>query len=155
MKIAKLFLILIFCTLFLNCAFDENRKIEKILAESEIKFHNLYNQNKFQEIYAHSDEKLKERFTEQQFTSYLEVAKNETGNIELKPLVWIDDEFKDGLKRIFFKRTGFSTFELVHTEKAIYREKFEWNLVGNDPKLVLFTIEKICNKPCQLNIKTK
>jgi len=151
----KLFLAFIFLTFLSSCPFDENRKIEKLLAESEIKFHNLYNQEKFQEIYAESDDELKNKFTEQQFVSYLEVSKNETGSIKAKPIVWIDDELKDGIKRVWFKRTKFSNVELTSTEKAIYRESFEWNLRDSEVKIASYKIEKLCNKPCQLNIKTK
>jgi len=141
-------------TFLSSCPFDENRKIEKILAESEVKFHDLYNQEKFQEIYFNSDIELKNKFTEQQFISYLEIFKNDTGEIELKPHVWINDELKDGIKRTLFTRIDFSTFELVHTNKAIFREKFDWKLRGEEAKLASFQIEKICNKPCRLAIST-
>ncbi len=155
MLIPKLFFIFIFFSFLSSCPFDDNRKIEKLLAESEIKFHSLYNQEKFQEIYEESDDELKNKFNEQQFISYLEVSKNETGNIETKPIVWIDDELKDRIKRVLFKRTRFFNVELTSTERAIYREKFEWNLMGNEVKIASYQIEKLCNKPCQLNIKTK
>lgn len=151
-KTLKLVFVLVICQPILACVFDENRIIEKILAENEIKFHNLYNQEKFYEIYSEADNELKNKFTERQFVSYLEVVKNDVGNIESKPLVWIEDELRDGLKRIFVKRTTFSTFDLVSTKEAIYREKFEWKLIEDKAKLVSFTIEKICNKPCQLNL---
>ncbi len=155
MLIPKLFVIFIFVTFLASCPFDDNRKIEKLLAESEIKFHDLFNQEKFQEIYAESDDELKNKFTEQQFTSYLEVLRSNFGEIKQKPHVWIEDELKDGVKRVLFKKTRFSHVELATTEKAIYREKFKWNLRNNEVKLASYEFEKICNKPCVITIKTK
>ncbi len=125
MLIPKLFLVFIFLTFLSSCPFDDNRKIEKILAESEIKFHDLFNQEKFQEIYAESDNELKTKFDEQQFVSYLKFVKNDFGQVKETPHIWINDELKDGAKRILFKRTKFSNVEMVGTEKAIFREKFE------------------------------
>ncbi len=155
MKFLKLILVLIFSIYLLGCAFEENREVEKKLTVSINNFHDLFNQEKFEQIYAEADEELKNKYTEQQFVSYLEVIKNDVGEIDVKPHVWIDDELKDGIKRVLFQRTRFSSFELVSTERAIYREKVDWKLIYSEPKLISFQIEKICNKPCQLNIKTK
>lgn len=155
MRTPKLILVLIFSIYLLGCAFEENQEIEKKLTDSVNNFHALLNQEKFEQIYLEGDDELKNKFTELQFVSHLEAIKNDVGEIKEESHVWIDDELKDGIKRILFRRTKFSSFELISTEKAIYREKFDWNLVENQAKLVSFQIEKICNKPCQLNINTK
>ena len=154
MKTTKLILVLTLSICLFGCAFEENREVEKKLTNSVNNFHTLFNEEKFNQIYLEGDEELRNKFTKQQFVSYLEVFKNDVGEIKEKPHVWID-ELKDGIKRILFRRTKFSSFELVSTEKAIYREKFDWDLVKDEAKLVSFQIEKICNNPCQLNIKTK
>jgi hypothetical protein len=155
MLIPKLCLVLIFFAFLSSCPFDDNRKIEKIMAESEIKFQDLFNQERFQEIYVESDNELKTKFTEQQFVSYLKFAKNDFGEIKETPHVWINDELKDGAKKILFNRTKFSDVEMVGTEKAIFREKFEWNLRDNEARLASYEIEKLCDKPCRLVIKAK
>ena len=155
MRFFRLFAILVFSLCIIGCAFEENREVEKKLTDSVNQFHDLFNKERFEQIYSDADDELKNEFTEQQFVSYLEVVKNDIGEINVKPHIWIDDELKDGVKRILFKRTRFSSFELISTERAIYRERIDWKLVGNGAKLISFQTEKICDKPCQLNIKTK
>ena len=155
LKSLKLILFLILSANLLGCAFEENREIENKLTKSINDFHTLFNQEKFQEIYAESDDELKTKFAEQQFVSYLKFVKNDFGEIKETPHVWINDELKDGAKRILFKRTKFSNVEMVGTEKAIFREKFEWYLRDNEAKLASYEIEKLCDKPCRLAIKTK
>lgn len=152
---AKLLFVLVVLIFFAACPFDENRQIEAMLEESEDKFHYLYDQDKFQQIYIESDDELKNKFTEQQFILYLKNRKDITGNIEVTPLVSIKDDLKDGVKRVFVTRTKFSNVELAYTETAIFREKFEWNLKGNEAKIVSYEIEKLCDKPCRLAIQTK
>ena len=156
MKNTKLILLLIISICLFGCAFEENREVEKKLTESVNNFHALYNQEKFNQIYSEADSELKNKFTEQQFISYLEVVKSNDAQ-ELKEIkhVWLEDDFKDGAKRVFFKRTKFSDVEMIGTEKAIFREKFEWNLTDNEAKLASYEIEKLCDKPCGLAIKIK
>lgn len=155
MKPLKLILILALSGCLFGCAFEENREVEKKLTDRINNFHALFNQEKFQEIYNESDDELKTKFAEQQFVSYLKFVKNDFGEIKETPHVWINDELRDGAKRILFKRTKFSNVEMVGTDKAIFREKFEWNLRDNEAKLASYEIEKLCDKPCGLAIKTK
>ncbi len=159
MKTLKLILISVLSVCFFGCAFEENHQVENKLTESVNNFHALFNQEKFNQIYSEVDDELKNKFTEQQFVSYLEVVKSNDAK-ELKQIshVWLKDDLKDVAKRILVKRTRFSNVELVYTEKAIFREKFEWNLRSGQPKLIVYEMEKICDKPCHLAIsadKTK
>jgi hypothetical protein len=152
----KLILVLIISICFLGCAFEENREIEKKLTRSVNNFHSLFNQEKFHQIYTEADGELKNKFSEQQFVSYLNIVKNNDVR-ELKQIssVWLGDDLKNGIKRIVFKKTRFSNLEMVFTEKAMFREKFEWNLRSGEPKLADYVMEKVCDKPCRLNIETK
>lgn len=156
MKILQSVLILFLSISIFGCAFEENREVEKKLTESVNQFHNLFNQEKFEQIYSNADDELKKEFTEQQFVSYLEVVKNNDVE-ELKEIsrVWLQDDLKDGVKRIVFKKTKFSNVELITNDKAIFREKFEWNLKNDEVKMTSYILEKVCDKPCQLSIKTK
>jgi len=138
----------------LGCPFEENRKIEKKLARSVNDFHELFNQEKFGEIYAAADDELKGKFTEQQFVSYLEVVKNDIGEIKTKPFISIKDELKDGARRIWSKRTKFSNSDLIPAENAIYVEKIEWNVKDNEAKISNYEIHKLCDKPCRLDVGT-
>lgn len=156
MKILNLFLILIILTNLFGCAFEENREVEKKITDSINNFHALFNQERFNQIYSDTDEELKIKFTEQQFVSYLEVVKkNDVEEFKETPHIWLKDNLKDGIKRILFRKTKFSNVEIVSTANAIFREKFEWNLKDDEVKMTSYVLEKICNKPCQLNIKTK
>ena len=155
-KLLKLILFLILSVNFLGCAFEENREVENKLTKSVNNFHALFNQEKFNQIYSDADDELKNKFTEQQFVSYLEVVKeNDVEELKQIPHVWLEDDLKDGIKRILFKKTKFSHVELASTEKANYREKFGWNLRNDEAKLASYELEKICDKPCVLTIKTK
>jgi hypothetical protein len=156
MRASKLFLLLILSMCFFGCAFEENREVEDKLTKSVNNFHALFNQEKFNEIYFEVDDELKNKFTEHQFVSYLEVVKgNDTEKLKDITHVWLKDDLKDAAKRILVKRTKFSNVELVFTEKAMFREKFEWNLRSGEPKLTAYQVEKICDKPCRLVIDTK
>jgi len=137
METPKIILVLFFSILLLGCPFEENRKVEKMLAESVNNLHDLFNQEKLEEIYFAADDELKGRFSEQDFISYLEVVKNDIGEIKTKPFISINDELKDGAKRLWSKRTKFSNSDLISTEKAIYVEKIEWNVEGNKAKIVI------------------
>ena len=156
MKLLKLILFLILSVNILGCAFEENREVENKLTKSVNNFRNLFNQEKFNQIYSEADDELKNKFTEQQFVSYLKVVKENDVEI-LKDIshVWLEDDLKDGVKRILFKKTKFLHVELASTEKANYREKFGWNLRNGEAKLASYELEKICDKPCVLTIKTK
>jgi hypothetical protein len=76
MRILRLILILIFSICLLGCAFEENREVEKKLTNSVNNFHSLFNQGKFVQIYLEADDNLRNKLTEQQFVSYLEIIKN-------------------------------------------------------------------------------
>ncbi len=156
MKTLKLILVLILSICFFGCAFEENREVENKLTKGVNNFHALFNQEKFNQIYLEADDELKNKFTEQQFVSYLEVVKdNDVEKLKEISHVWLKDDLKDAIKRIRFKKTKFSNIELAATDRAIFREKFEWNLKSDEVKLTSYVIEKICDKPCHLAIKTK
>jgi hypothetical protein len=155
MKTLKAVFVLFLSIFLLGCPFEENRKVEKMLADSVNNFHILFNQEKFKEIYLGMDDELKNRFTEQQFVSYLEVVKNDIGEINTKPLISIKDDLKDGVKRFWSKKTKFSNSDLISTEKAIYVEKIEWNIKDNEAKISNYEVNKLCNKPCKLSIGTE
>ena len=93
--------------------------------------------------------------SEQQFVSYLEIVKSNVGEIKNKPHVWLDDDLKDGIRRIWFKKTKFQNIELLATEKAIYQEKFEWIVKNDEAKLASYEVNKICDKPCTIGIGKK
>lgn len=156
MKPVKLILISIISICFFGCAFEENREVENKLTKSVNNFHALFNQEQFDQIYSEAGDELKNKFTEQQFVSYLEAFKENNAE-KLKDIsqVWLKDDLTDAAKRIVVKKTKFSNVELISTEKAMFREKFEWNLSSGEPKLVAYEMEKICDKPCRLVIDTK
>ena len=156
MTVSKLILLLLLSTCFFGCTFVENPEIENELTKSVNNFHAFFNQEKFNEIYSEADDELKNKFSEQQFVSYLEVVKgNDVGKLKDITHVWLKDDLKDVAKRILVRRTRFSNVELTFTEKAMFREKFEWNLSNGEAKLVAYEMEKICDKPCRLVIDTK
>lgn len=156
MKSLKLILVLIFWVCLSGCAFEENREIEKKLTNGVNNFHALFNQEKLNQIYLEADDELKNKFTEQQFVSYLEVVKdNDVRELKEISYVWLQDDLKDAVKRAFVKKTKFSNVELVASDKAVFREKFEWNLKSGEPKLSAYEMEKICDKPCRLVINAK
>jgi len=156
MTASKLFLLLLLSVCFFGCAFQENREVENKLTKSVSNFHALFNENKFNQIYSEADDELKNKFTEQQFVSYLEVVKgNDVEKLKDITHVWLKDDLKDVAKRILVKKTKFSNVELAFTEKAMFREKFEWNLRSGEAKLTAYEMEKICDKPCRLVIDTK
>lgn len=156
MKSANLILVLILAINFCGCAFIENDEVEAKLTKSVDNFHALFNQENFNQIYSEADDELKNKFDEQQFVSYLEVIKaNDVEKLKEDVRVFLNDDLKDAAKRIVFKKTKFSNIELVFTEKAMFREKFEWNLKSGEPKLSAYVVEKICDKPCRLVIETK
>jgi hypothetical protein len=96
------------------------------LTEGVNSFHTLFNQRKFNQIYLEADVELKSKFTERQFVSYLEGIKdNDAENLKVVSHVWLKDDLKDGVRRLLFKKVRFAHVELVPTERAIYREKFE------------------------------
>jgi hypothetical protein len=156
MKNLKLVLVLILSVCLLSCAFEENREVENKLTKSVNKFHALFNQEELNQIYWEADDELKNKFTEQQFVSYLEVVKrNDVKELKEIQHVWLPDELDDAIKRTVFKKTKFSNVELVFTDKALFREKFEWNLINGEPKLAAYEMDKVCDKPCHLVIETK
>ena len=113
----KLFLVVNLIFFLSGCPFDDNREVEKKLTESEIGFHNLYNQENFHQIYVETDDELKNNFAEQQFISYLEYVKSSIGEVKQKPIVWIDDELNDGIKRLFIRRTKVSNVKWSEMKK--------------------------------------
>lgn len=156
MKIPQLILVLILSFCLVGCAFIENDEVENKLTNSVNNFHTLFNQGKFNQIYSEVDDELKSKFNEQQFVSYLEVVKeNDVEKLKEDARVWLKDDLKDALQRTLFKKTKFSNIELVFTDKAMFREKFEWNLKSGEPKLTAYVMEKVCDKPCRLVIETK
>jgi len=156
MRNLNLIIILFLSVSLSGCAFEENREIENKLTNSVSNFHDLFNQEKFNQIYSEADDELKNKSTEQQFVSYLEVVKdNDLDKLKETSHVWLQDDLKDAIKRTFFKKTKFSNVELVSSDKAMFRERFEWNLKSGEPKLSAYEIEKICDKPCRLVINTK
>ncbi len=155
MVIPKLILILIFTVCIFGCAFEENREIEKKLTTSIENFHALFNQEKFNQIYSEADDKLKNKFTEQQFVSYLDVVKNDVGEINIKPHVWIYSDYKDEVKRILFERTEFSNSQVLSTDKAKYTEKFDWILKDGEAKIASYEVNKLCDVPCTIGIGRK
>jgi hypothetical protein len=156
MKTLKSITISILCICFLGCAFEENREVENKLTKGVNNFHALFNQEKFNQIYSEADDELKNKFTEQQFISYLEAVKdNDAGELKQISHVWLRDDLKDAVKRVVFKKTNFSHVELAFTEKAMFREKFEWSLKSGEPKLSAYVLEKICDKPCRIVVDTK
>ncbi len=156
MKTPKLILVLILSICLFGCAFVENHEVEKKLTKSVNNFHALFNEEKFNQIYLEADDELKNKFAEQQFVFYLKVIKeNDVGELKEISHVWLKDDLEDVVKRIWFKRTRFSNIEMVFTNKAMFREKFEWNLMGDEVKLTSYVVEKICDKPCRLVIETK
>ena len=156
MKVLKLILFLILSANLFGCAFIENDEVEAKLLKSVNNFHVLFNQEKFNQIYSEADDELKNKFTEQQFVSYLEVVKDkDVEKLEQISSVWLEDDLKDGIKRIVFKKTKFSNIEMVFTEKAMFREKFEWNLKSGEPKLTAYVMEKVCDKPCRIVFNAK
>jgi hypothetical protein len=137
-KNLKLILVLVLSGFLFGCAFEENREVENKLTKSVNNFHVLFNQEKFNQIYSEAGDELKNKFTEQQFVSYLEIVKeNDVEKLEEISRVWLKNDLKDGIKRIWFKKTKFSNVEMISTEKAIFREKFEWDLGSGEPKLIV------------------
>jgi hypothetical protein len=156
MTASKLFVLLLLSMCFFGCAFEENREVENKLTKSVNNFHALFNQQKFNQIYSEADDELKNKFTEQQFVSYLEVVKNnDFEKLKETSHVWLKDDLKDVAKRILVKKTKFSNVELVFTEKAMFREKFEWNLGSGEPKLTAYVMEKVCDNPCRIVFNAK
>ena len=156
MKVLKLILFLFLSMNFCGCAFIENDEVEAKLTKSVNNFHALFKQEDFHQVYSEADDELKNKFDEQQFVSYLEVVKaNDVEKLKEYVRVFLNDDLKDAAKRIVFKKTKFSNIELVFTEKAMFREKFEWNLRSGEPKLTAYVMEKVCDKPCRIVFNAK
>ena len=155
MKTLKMIVILIFLVCLFGCAFEENQEVEKKLTNGVNRFHALFNEEKFNQIYLEADEELKNKFTEQQFVSYLEVVKNDVGEINKEPLIHINSGLEDNIKRIWSKRTDFSTSQLINTDKAFYNEDFKFKVKEGEAKIVSYEVNKICDKPCTIGIGRK
>jgi hypothetical protein len=155
MTASKLFLFLIFTSCFFGCSFKENQEVEKKMTESVNNFHALFNQERFDEIYLETGDELKARLTEQQFVSYLEVVKNDVGELKKEPIIWIKNSFGDQIKKVWSKRTDFSTSQLIATDKAFYNENFKFKLKEGEAKIVSYEVNKICDKPCTIGIGRK
>ncbi len=155
MKMLSLILVLILSICVLGCTYKENQGIVKKLSDSFDNFHGLFNQEKFDRIYSEADVELKNKFTEQQFVSYLEVVKNDVGEINIKPHIWINSDLKDEVKRIFFERTEFSNSQVISTEKSKYTEKFHWIVRDGEAKITSYEVNKLCDNPCTIGISRK
>lgn len=155
MKTPKLILVLIFSICLFGCAFEEKQEAEKKLTSSIDNFHALFNEEKFNQIYTEADDELKNKFTEQQFVSYLEVVKNDVGEINKEPLVHINSGLQDEIKSIWSKRTDFSNSQLINTNKAFYNEDFKFTLKEGEAKIAFYEVNKICDKPCAIGIGRK
>ncbi len=155
MKTLKLILILTLSVCLLGCAFEENREVENKLTKSVNNFHALFNQEKFNQIYSEADDELKKKFSEQQFTSYLEVVKNDLSEITIEPHIRIDSDFKDEVKRIFFDRTEFSNSQVISTDKSKYTEEFYWIVRNGEAKIASYEVNKLCDNPCTIGIGRK
>lgn len=147
MKSLKLILVLILSVCLLGCAFEENREVEGKLTESVNNFHVLFNQEKFNQIYSDADEELKNKFTERQFVSYLEVVKqNDVDELKEVPRVWIENESSDGIESILFGKKIFFNTVTIYTGKNIHIEYFEWKLANDKAKLVSYEIRESSDK---------
>lgn len=146
MKSVNSILVLVLSICLLGCAFEGNQEVKKNLRESVNNFHILFNQEKFDQIYSNADEELKNKFTQQQFVSYLEfVKKNDVGELKEVPQVWIENESSDGIAGILFRKKIFSSIVTIYTERNIYIEYFEWKLKNGEAKLVSYEIRESSN----------
>ncbi len=155
MKTPKLILVLFLSICLFGCAFEENREAEKKLTNSVNNFQALFNEEKFNQVYSEAEDELKNNFTEQQFISYLEVVKNDVGEINKEPIIHINSGLEDEIKSIWSKRTDFSNSQLIATDKAFYNENFKFKLKGSEAKIVSYEVNKICDKPCTIGIGRK
>lgn len=154
----KLFIILLFSLVFVECAFDENRQIEEMMRKSIIKFHQQVNNERYSEIYAKADKELKNKYSEQEFIERLRAVHAKFNALPDEALmVSIKDEIFDGIRRTAgFKRTRFSHVELISDEtERKATEHFEWSVINDQAKLASYEFKMICETPCILTIQTK
>ena len=148
----KLFLnlsVLAFLLTLSACAFDENRKIERLLVKSVSRIHQQFNEERFQEIYAEADEELKKQVKEEDFVAQLRQVHQEVGKLEGPEFVSIEDKLWDGLKRTAgFKRLKFPYTNLTGNKEFLVREKFAWVIKDEQAKLTFYEIKQVCRKPC-------
>jgi hypothetical protein len=144
----KIVFVLLLSLIFVECAFDENRRVEKLIKGGVLEFHQKMNNERFNEIYADSDEELKRQFSEEVFVMQLR---------EAQAFVFIKDELVDGAKRtVGFQREKFTHVELINDEsQRKATEHFEWKVKDDQVKLVSYELKMICETPCVLTIKTK
>jgi hypothetical protein len=153
----KLIFVILFSFVFVECAFDENRKVEKLIKNGVLEFHQKMNEEQFGEIYANADEELKGRVFEHVFVTQLRDTRSKFKTFPAKAFVFIEDELIDGAKRTAgFKREIFKHVELITDEsQRKATEHFEWKVKGDQVKLVSYEFKMICETPCVLTIQTK
>jgi len=144
--------VLLLCT---SCSsYEEQRKVEIALTESLNRFHEQLNNERYGEIYAQADPRLRARIDEATFTAQLRNAHDQMGTLSrpskvlLSSRAWNDLEWS----RILGREQRVIDADSPNSDLINATERFEWIIENDEPKLAWYEFRFICKKPCTVGI---
>lgn len=157
MKTLSLCLILFSLLCCASCSYEEKRKLETVLEQSVDKFHQQLNDDQYHDIYAQADAELQNRISEADFTAQLNEAHARLSTTSGKSNVILDESFWRGLRKSFgVRREKITHVEMTTgSDRILGIERFEWAVQDNQPKLVSYNLQELCQKPCTIVFNSK
>lgn len=114
-----------------NIIADVSEQEQQTVGAAVVNFHRLFNQKKFEEIYALLDETGKPLLAKQEFIKMLDQLYTRLGKVEKTNLVGIREERQKDVR----------TVEILYNtefEQKTHQEKFRW-VIGADGKAKLYS----------------
>ena len=141
-----------------SCApYEEQQKLEKVLAQSVDRFHEQLNNEQFHDIYSQADASLQKRIDETAFTSQLRSAHDQLGRVAGKAIVLFTARAWSDLSwaRTFGREQNFSYVVTPDSESIAANERFSWKIENDQPKLTSYEFRFVCRKPCTVGIEVR
>jgi hypothetical protein len=144
-------LIFLFVVTTAACSYEEKSKTETAVEQAVDRFHELMNQEKYGDIYSATDEVLRGRTTEAEFTAQLRGAHEQLGRVSGKAIVIIDDSIWREFRKAFGSRREIvSHGNTPASESIIANERFSWSVENDQPRLLSYEFREVCKRPCAI-----
>jgi hypothetical protein len=141
-----------------SCAsYQEQQKLEKVLAQSVDRFHEQLNNEQFHDIYSQAGASLQKRIDETAFTSQLRSAHDQLGRVAGKAIVLLTGDALSDLSwaKTFGREQNLSHVVTPDSDLIAANERFSWNIKNDQPKLTSYEFRFVCRKPCTVGIEVR
>jgi len=135
-------------------SYEEQRKVEAALSQSVNRFHEQLNNERYGEMYAQADPKLRARIDEATFTDQLKNAHDQMGTLSKPSKVLLTSRAWNDLNwsRFWGREQRVIDVDRPDSDLINATERFEWIIENGQPKLTWYEFRFICKKPCTVGI---